>query len=739
MTVQKKSRLKAVVTSFNDSNMLCPETDAKKTISQNRIGLRSTEDFRAILIEKEKLYRDTITEDLDIFRLDQKSNYLRHKSHQEKKLYANEDILIFLKENLENNKDNTKWKIELAKFIQLTLKICGENSDIYISQKEDKADLDSFMALIKECKNEIYFRDLFTLVLALSLWPMPMTTQASIHHSKTQVEDYSGRLIQLLDSLCWERIHGYSPEKDSIFLRDIWRKIVMAKAWLQVLPTGYKESNEWAFPLYMIHKWANDSSGYNRRFFSKFTPTTLVDFAKVLSKLKVLPEGFHKYYTFFKLCEFIDHFDVEETAFLLNVYCKHNIRVPMYHPMMIHLNTKISQKLASRLNEDLLSSHTAYFRNVVYDCQSKEVIVKKAVLAKYLNVNSVLKIVSMKANSLLSSSQQKIDDDDVYLEKLKQQFVRMYMNQDLDVLNFGELVDLHRLIALDEFPQNERQLLARMLENALHLFQIHRNGSKFDKLLLVLHFAYRGIFDQRLYNDGLFLCDGLFLPDDNPSSNLMKIKKSILFGGFPQERKIIKLIDGLNKINGRDYLRLTPDDLNSLQTWLDYRPLSSADFDYSAIPSIICQVFSQCDDPTSFVAQTSILPFTEMIDYVFCTDADNNLVPLPEEFKSESANANIVNSHCRRIPESDFQSYNWHAVSILHRTRLSVMTESMIDRRFTLFKHISDLGYKIHLFDVSICRNDQVLITRTMDDFKQFCHQNLLKNFKKGLVTDEKV
>ena len=286
-------------------------------------------------------------------------------------------------------------------------------------------------------------------------------------------------------------------------------------------------------------------------------------------------------------------------------------------------------------------------------------------------------------------------------------------------------MDLHRLIALDEFPQNERQLLARMLENALHLFQIHRNGSKFDKLLLVLHFAYRGIFDQRLYNDGLFLCDGLFMPDDNLSSNLMKIKKSILFGGFPQERKIIKLIDGLNKINGRDYLRLTQDDLNSLQTWLDYRPLSSADFDYSAIPSIICQVFNQpidmtCD-PTNFVVRTSILPFTEMIDYVFCTDSNNNLVPLPEEFKI----ANNVNSQCRRIPEAVKQLYNWHVLSILQRTRLSIISESMIDRRFTLFKHISDLGYKIHLFDVSTNRNGQVEVTPTMDDFKQFCIHNL--------------
>ena len=719
VTVQRNSHLKAVVTSCNDSNVLCPEThghNAKTPIMESNIGLRSTEDFRAILVEKEKLCRDTIAEDLDIFKLDQKFNYLRQKSPHEEKLYAHEEIQAFLENRLGKleNKDNTKWNLELAKFIQLTLKMCSENSEIDFYIEEDKlAELDNFMTLIKECKNEICFRDLFTLVLALSLWPS-MITRVSIPYSKTQVEDYSGRLIQLLDGLCWERIHWYTPEKDSIFLRDIWRKIVMAKAWLQVLPTGYKEANQCAFPIYMIDKWANDSTSYSRRFFSKFTPRTLVDLAKVMSKLKTLPEGFHKYYAFYKLCEFIDHYDVEETAFLLKVYCKHNIRVPMYHPMMIQLNNKISQKLASRLNEDLLSLHGTYFRNVITDCKALELIIKKATFANYLSINSLLKIMTMKANSPQT--------DDLDLEDLKQLFVRRYIDVKDSELSFEELVDLHRLIALDQVPTNEPQLLARMLENAIHLFQTHRKGCKLDKLLLVLHFAYRGIFDQRLYNDGLLLVDGLFRPDE---LSRMKIQKSILFGRFQLERKVIKILDGLNKINGRDYLRLSQNDLNALQAWHDYQcPYDNYDFEYSAIPSIICQVFNQpidmtCD-PTNFVVRTSILPFTEMIDYVFCTDSNNNLIPLPEEFKM----GDNVNSQCRRIPET-VKQYNWHVLSILQRTRLSIISESMIDRRFTLFKHISDLGYKIHLFDVSTNRNGQVEVTPTMDDFKQFCIHNL--------------
>ena len=703
MTFPKKSNLKNVAKSFNKSKFyqFSPDWTQQYPVQSN-IGLRNAEDFREILIEKEKVYRDTVAEDLDIFQLDK--NYQFGGSR--KKLYLDEDIQRFLQKRVRELEADSghAWKSAFIHFIHQTISLNNESGEYYTMDEES---IDSFIVATREHEDEINFRNLFTLVIALSLWPQNHCMIPTCH---TQIEEYSAQLVQVADSLCWKRIHMYSREKDGIFLRDIWRKVVMAKAWIQV---GTKSSTgSWTFPMYMIHKCANGTTHYSRRFFSKFTPTTLLDLAKVIQNLKTLPDDFHKYYAFFKFCEFIDHFDVEETAFILKVYDHHSVRTTKLHPMMLYLNENISKKLASRLNEDLLSYYGSYFDNTIHDpgMTTLHTITKKAATANYLSLHSVLKIVVMNAKSLNQN------DDNV--EELKQRFCRMYLQKEENAcLNVQELLDLHRLIAIDEFPEGETKLLERMVDNAVQLFQnSDKSSSKLDKLLLVLHFAYRGIFDQRLYNEGLLQCSNLFVPD--PCSNRVKIHKSILCGGPSKERSSVKAIDGLNKINQRDYLRLDQNDLKNLHAWTDYRPLWS-DFEYSAIPGIICDIFLglTTEDPTNYVAHTSILPFTEMNDFVFCTDSAHNLVPLPQGYLTSD---NLI--PCRKIPDG-FQSCEWHAVSILDKDRQAIISDSIIDRRFALFKYVSDLGYHLHLFDISSYKHDED--ANALVDFRRFCYENI--------------
>ena len=96
-----------------------------------------------------------------------------------------------------------------------------------------------------------------------------------------------------------------------------------------------------------------------RGFFSKFTPSTFMDFMKVLKRMGRLHTDFHTYYTLYKFHEMIDYLDMNEVAATCHTFNKHNIRAAVHHPLMKNIMFKIMHKVFE--NANTISNQALHF------------------------------------------------------------------------------------------------------------------------------------------------------------------------------------------------------------------------------------------------------------------------------------------------------------------------------------------------------------------------------------------
>ena len=162
-------------------------------------------------------------------------------------IYTTKDINGFLVEQLDNpsyehlhsrlQSDLFQWYDLSLKFEQWTQSqdfqsLKPNDSDQLLQDKIDSLEIDlmfleSFVKDLTSNHMDLTFKDLFSLLLGLSLWPKKFTYDQSLGELQFQ------QLNQILKKTTLERMKGiYIGHKNH--MPDTWRKLAICKAWIEV-------------------------------------------------------------------------------------------------------------------------------------------------------------------------------------------------------------------------------------------------------------------------------------------------------------------------------------------------------------------------------------------------------------------------------------------------------------------------------------------------------------------------
>ena len=162
-------------------------------------------------------------------------------------IYTTKDINGFLVEQLDNPSYehlHSRLQSDLFQWYDLSLKIDqwtqtqdmeSLNPNEHDELLQDKIDsleidlmfLESFVKDLTSNHMDLTFKDLFSLLLGLSLWPKKFTYDQSLGELQFQ------QLNQILKKTTLERMKGiYIGHKNH--MPDTWRKLAICKAWIEV-------------------------------------------------------------------------------------------------------------------------------------------------------------------------------------------------------------------------------------------------------------------------------------------------------------------------------------------------------------------------------------------------------------------------------------------------------------------------------------------------------------------------
>ena len=438
-----------------------------------------------------------------------------------------------------------------------------------------------------------------------------------------------------------------------------------------------------------------------------------MDFIKVLKRMGRLHSDFHTYYTLYKFHEMIDYLDMNEVAVTCHTFNKHNIRATVHHPLMKNLMFKIKQKLFE--NANTISSQALHFTDKY--------------LSKFdvgISSNNFWKDFCENANRNSS-----LDSDALltiiyyasfHFQELEMHplYIRLEAELKNDMISLKYLKSISYLLILMRkgYFQESQSIL---LENALKQMKTvitNNNDAEIDKMVLLLWFAYFGLYDKEVYD--------LF---KNQSSSLIRLENgkyelsnSILYAQsgetdninmISSKRFCLKLIDGLMKYRGIDALELTENSTKRNCEWSELlsplvyqkyysekdRVMPEYVFEWcqigTQIPKILSEKFNLNESVYGkYVIETKILPFFELVDYVFCLDENNKLVELPEVYKNQDYHK------VKNIP-TEYQHYKWCTLLLVHSRRMHNFHKKFSDPSHLHLKYTHDLGYHISLFDAA--------------------------------------
>ena len=206
------------------------------------VGIRPDHELPKVVKELEILRLERLQDDIDVIDLGRKNDVLNSR------IYTTKDISSFLVEQLENPKNNenlqSRLQSDLFQWYDLSLKfdqwtqsqdfqsLNPDESDELLQDKIDSLEIDlmfleSFVKDLTSNHMDLTFKDLFSLTLALSLWPKKFTYDQELGELQFQ------QLNQILKKSTIERMKGiYIGHKNH--MPDTWRKLAICKAWIEV-------------------------------------------------------------------------------------------------------------------------------------------------------------------------------------------------------------------------------------------------------------------------------------------------------------------------------------------------------------------------------------------------------------------------------------------------------------------------------------------------------------------------
>jgi hypothetical protein len=555
--------------------------------------------------------------------------------------------------------------------------------------------------------------DLFTSVLALSLWPQAFTYNYRVSRKvPSRIEAQFTTLVKALDTLSNDRIFLNNTLKTKCFIHDPWRRLALAKAWTHALLNGFNgRVKGWWFPIYLLHKVADSRSGVtSKSFFSKLTPSCLVDLARLMDKMLRLDPSFHRYYALYKLFEFVDHLTIDEISIVCKAFLKHNVLLAPGHPLMVSLTMSVLAKMrdSSESLQDVNVTHILdYFYQPPHP-SSFDLI--QAVQEQVAEKNDQLSLASLVSLLHVSTNVDSLGGNKALLNKVE----AMLLRQGCKGLAIDTLLKLHRIVAMGSFQQGP-QILDQIAEGAEEQLQDMYKETPLLKMLLIVQLAYEGLFKmaffESLRNDeriGTLLDSGEF-----------KIDPTIIYGDtlkMERQRCCLKIIHGLAELNQAEVgLRLTEASLTKLLNWNDVAQprmfannLASLHSIWTRVGlkvgSIVCnQVGLDQALVDKYVLETSILPFFGLTDYVFCLDiSSNKVVELPQEFLNQPKNG------VKRIPENfnAVAGFRWCSIVFVHSKKMALFTTQIHHPSFPYFQEAEKLGYNLSVVDIGSFQTD---------------------------------
>ena len=539
-----------------------PSTSIKVPIAEKGVdvGMLSETEFKKHLHEKESARLAIIEDDRDIFDLDKDERPL------DSKLYHDEVVVSFLQNHLSNTINKSEaFRAVINTWLEESISIYQDLKNLPCSRLDEDYEekvleliersndtIKVLLDTLHDNKGAIHFRDFFSILIATSLWPQRLTYHRKIRNGAlTKTQFLFQNLVQRLDDISTDRIFNFSPTKNPHFMRDPWKRLIMAKAWMHVLTNdlGGKVHGP-IYPYTLLYKVASDSGKNSRRFFSKFDPATMVDLAKILLRLRNVPEDFHKYYALFKFYEFINCFSLEEIALICQAFQSHGIKVLGDHPLNSALQTVVLNRLCDSMetvDDNVFTIIDDFFRlKSLNNFNRFEEFQEKAMNCPNLGLSSLIRVLRRSDSTVC-----------VLNEDLIQKITDLILN-DINTIAFVDCLLLQRLITRNVFTNEVAfKLNTRLLKLMEEKDGRHLAEEKIVVLpFILLQFAYQGFFSEvlcnQLKNDGR-----LFAQNDDKK---VELKDNILRGELKEQRSIraaIGIIDGLVKYHGKDFLNIS--------------------------------------------------------------------------------------------------------------------------------------------------------------------------------------
>ena len=443
-----------------------------------------------------------------------------------------------------------------------------------------------------------------------------------------------------------------------------------------------------------------------KSFFSKFTPSELVDFARVLRRFKNLPLDFHKYYTIYKFYEYFDFLENDQLAVICKAFDTHKIRTDFNHPISQFLFWKLFKKVgenSDNLSNKAISDIDDYVGGFgLVDVELFENLCSKAQYNKNLDAESLTKLLSYRPSTLEhESTEQKALYDRLHRE------IKFHPSTIVDIKTIQRILRMVRTGYFDD--EDSSEILSTLTERAIAILESDsRRRSDVDILVTLLWFAYNEVFDERLYNVTKYLPNVFAKTEDGK----IETSKGMIYSDVHHKnenlkRYIVKVIDGVTKWHGKDVLNLSPFSVQRIYSWSTFRaPTEYLEFcqngsdnhNWSSLGVQILKIFrekaliSEGDCLDKYIVETKVMPSFELVDYVFCLDSDNNIIELPECFLNQSK------SDVKRIPPG-YEHYKWFVLTLIQPNKMLNFRRRLHDPKLCYLKFAKDLGYRISLLN----------------------------------------
>ena len=238
-------------------------------LSREKIGTRPESEVESLLNELQNRKREVLANNWDLLQIGKSNDIL------DMVIYSTEDVKSFLKNEMECNTEDQEWKSKLNSFIEESLNVnqwlslqdeTAEDYDEIVQDKINNLNLNVVKALDQELLKhnlDIPFRDLFSCIVTLKLWPRKQTYSS-------RCEGTNLRLFY--KTLCKLSNQRYNFEKATHphKITDPYHKLLLCKAWLEAEQNGKRPRSTLieTIPYRIVNRNANDTH-YRVGFFSQ--------------------------------------------------------------------------------------------------------------------------------------------------------------------------------------------------------------------------------------------------------------------------------------------------------------------------------------------------------------------------------------------------------------------------------------------------------------------------------------